>query len=238
MSKFSQSLITPNHRGRLGANNISHNKYGPFMAMLPIPSQNRTEAQMNVNHRTGDLSHAWSVKLIDEQYEAWLQFAMQFKKTDSFGNIYTPAARDVFMSCNSNLRNVGLPVIFEAPHNIPPQSFSSFTIESSAENKLLKLNLFIEPEIQKDTRILIFATDHLKYSKRKFKNSWFRLIGYIDSTFKSGDSISSLYVTRFNNLSPVRDTKIAFRFRPVSVISGLALPHIETYIGYREKSQI
>jgi hypothetical protein len=176
--------------------------------------------------------------MIDEQYEGWRQLALQFKRTDTSGNVYPLAARDVFISCNSNLKEVGLPVILEAPHNIPPQSFSSFTIESSVENNLLNLNLFIEPEIEKDTRILIFATKHLKYGKRKFNDSWFRVIGYIDSTFKSGDSISSLYLNRINDLTPVTNTKIAFRFKPVSAISGMASPVFETFITGKVTSQI
>ena len=238
MSKFKQSSITPNHRGRIGGNIMSKNKYGPFMAMLTTPRQYRTEAQLKVTGDLGALSHTWSNKMIDEQYESWGQLALQFKRTDSSGNVYPLDARDVFMSCNSNLREVGLPVIFDAPRNILPHSFSSFTVEASVENNLQKLNLFIEPEIEKDTRVVIFATLHLKYAKRKFNDSWFRVIGYIDSTFKSGDSISSLYKNRLPELTPLIDGKIAFRFRSVSAISGIALPHFETFIARREKSPV
>ena len=236
MSKFKPSAITPDHRGKLGNIVFSKNRYGPYDVLKTNPRKDRTEAQRNTNGDMGNLSRAWSDKISAKQHEDWSRFALNFKRTDTSGNTYTLAPRDVFMSCNSNLKEVGLPVIFDAPANIPPQTFDSFTLETSADNWILKLNLFIKPEIKEDTRILIFATDFLRNSKYYFKDTWFRVIGYINSSFKSGDSIVSIYQSRFENVLST-DYKIAFRLKPVSAISGISSPVIKTSASSGENSQ-
>ena len=235
--KFKQSAITPEQSGKLGAVVFSKNQYGPYEAMKRNPPHDRTQAQQNATGRNKALIKSYSTCLSDEQYVAWKQFSLNFKRTNSSGTEYTLGARDVYVSCNSNLMQVGLPMIYDAPQNIKPQDFSNFTLETFVENGLMNLNLFFKPEIDKDTRILIFATHDLKNCISYFKPNWFRRIGYIDSNFKSGDSVLSIYQSRFQYPAP-QNYKIAFHLRPISAISGVASSEIEISASFRVNSQI
>ncbi|MCX6162082.1 MAG: hypothetical protein NTV87_12225, partial [Ignavibacteriae bacterium] len=140
-------------------------------------------------------------------------------------------------SCNINLREIGLPDIFDPPVNYSVQEYEEFELEISYdENNYMDIRLFFDPPLKKNTVIEIFATMQLKLCSFSFKNSWFKKIGCINSSFKSGDSIQKLYATIFN-LPTLKKTgtgsfKIAFRLKTVSVISGFASSLIETSASF------
>jgi hypothetical protein len=236
MSKFKESPITPGNRGKLGGIVFSKNHYGPFNAMKASPPEYRTDLQRNTTGKFTSLLQDYSYRLSDEQYKSWRNFSMGFKRTDTSGNIYSLTPRDVFVSCNSNFREVGLPVTFDTPPKVPPQSITSFRFETYIENGQFGLNMYFNPAINKNTRIYIFATHYLRLSVFKYKDSWFRGIGYVDGSFKSGDSLASLYKSRFPaNASP--RYKIALRVKVISAISGIASPIVEESAYFTIKSQ-
>ena len=229
MSKFKPSAITPEHRGKLGNIVFSKNKYGPYSALKTNPTDKKTDAQMRVRASMANLSRIYSNNLNKLQYQGWSKLVSKITRTDSSGNKYNPAPRDIFIACNFNFSELGLPLMFDPPKKLSVQSFNSFKIEIFTDNDNNDIRLFFKPAISEDTRIMIFATKFLSNSLSYFRDSLFKKIGYIDSGFKSGDSIISLYksIPYFNCVLD-GSFQIAFRLKPVSCSSGFSKDLIKT----------
>lgn len=232
MAKFSKSPFLPKPRGKTGGTMFSKNKYGEFLGMTPVPIKGYSDAQQKVRHSLGGLSQIWSYNLSDEQYAGWTKYARKFKRTDTSGNSYNLAPRDVFTNHNSFLEQVGMPVILDPPKTSVVQKISNFKFEIFAGDGEDDILLNFKPALNKDTRLLIFATNKLRNSKFHFKDTWFRRIGFVDNSFKSGDSIMSIYRDRFYYLFPP-NFKIAFRVRIVNSATGFASDIIETSASFR-----
>ena len=263
MSKFKQSSITPKHRGKMGNIIFSENRYGPYSKLIAISTDKKTVPQVKVRTTMGNLSHLYSNNLNKEQYQGWKKLVPKMKRTDTSGNKYLLAPRDIFTAFNFNLTEAGLPILLDPPKTLSVQSFSSFKFEiiSESDNKTslitplapsllvekagveyeknrllempnLDIRLFFKPAISKNTRIIIFATRSLSNSLNYFRNNHFKKIGYIDSSFKSGDSIFSMYMSLpfFKvNFKDNSSFQIAFRLKPVSSLSGFSKGIIEEY---------
>ncbi len=236
--KFKESAYTPKARGKIGGNKFSANRYGPYSSLKPRTNYSHTEPQKKVTAQMGGVSRLWSNNLTEAQYDAWNKFCYKFKKKDSSGNIFFPAPRDIFMSCNINLLEVCMPVIFDPPDKHSVQIYKTFELELSYDiDNYLDIKLFFDPSLKNDTRIEIFATMQLKLCNFFFKDRWFKKIGYIDSSFRSGDSIQKLYASVFPlpalpaitaKPATIKPIKIAFRLKSVSSVSGFASPVIQT----------
>ncbi len=238
MAKYSKTPFLPRQRGKIGGIVFSENRYGPYTTLRSMPVRRESPALSRVRSTMSALSQIWSYKLSDEQYAAWTKYAEKFKSKDTSGNTYNPAPRDIFTNHNFNLKSIGLPVNLDPPKNKSVQNIGQFKFTAFAENRNLEyIDFFFKPELDGDTRILIFATNFLKNSIFYFKDTWFRQIGYIDSSFKSGDSILKLYNSVFltNTITP-SNFKIAFRFKVISAISGISTPIIETSLSFRAVS--
>ena len=240
--KFKESAYTPKAHGKLGGNKFSSNRYGPYSSLKPRTNYTYSVAQSRVTGQFGAVTRKWSQNLNQQQLDAWLKLSEKFKKTDSLGNVYVPPPRDIFMSCNINLREIGLPDILDPPENYSVQTYQDFKLEISYDaDNYMDIHLFFDPPLEPDTRIVIFATMILKLCNNSFQDRWFKKIGCVDSRFKSGDSIQKLYASIFPltqrpKLTPTRTFslpfKIAFRLKTVSAISGFASPLIKTSASY------
>jgi hypothetical protein len=82
---------------------------------------------------------------------------------------------------------------------------------------------------------LLSATHPLSRGKSYIDPAWYKTIGWIDSNFKSGDSIKGLYLSKYKEIQ--EDTyKICFHFREVHRKCGLCnmLKDFVVYMGSEE----
>jgi hypothetical protein len=235
MAKYLKSPLLPRLRGKAGGTVFSENRYGPYMAVKSMPVYRESPALSRSRSTMSSLSQKWSWDLSDAQYEAWANYVKKLKLKDSSGNIYNPAPRDIFISYNFNLRSVGMPFILDHPKDKTLQKVGKFTFTAFADNRNLEfIDFFFAPELNKDTCILIFATHLLRNSINYYKDTWFRKIGYINDSFKSGDSILKLYSSVFRTQDIVPPNfKIAFRLKVISANTGISSPIVETALSFR-----
>ena len=130
-----------------------------------------------------------------------------------------------------------MPILLAPPKTLSVQSFSSFKFEIITDNDNLDIRLFFKPAISENTRIIIFATTTLSNGVTYYRKNRFKKIGYIDSGFKSGDSIFSMYMSIpiFKTFfDPNNSFQIAFRLKPVSSLSGFSKDLIEEYASINQ----
>ncbi len=120
-----------------------------------------------------------------------------------------------------NLQIIGEPIKLEPPSFDYPQYITNIKISYINKKGKQDIRLLFNPEINKDTRIILSATRPLNKGKRYIDNSQFRQIAIIGDEFKSGCSVLAQYLTVYNYLEE-DFYKISFKYREVNRISGIS----------------
>ena len=171
------------------------------------------------------LTH-WS-KLNDRQMIAWNKLAQTFFKKDSLGNVFPYLGREMFQRFNRNLIEIEENIQLEPPQNLKVQLFKTFSVElTQVGDEISDMKLFIKPRIEENTKILIFATYRIKSGRLYINPDKYKIIGYVDSDFVSGNSILPLYQSVY--VSPKAEYfKIGFHIKPVNKLTGIPSKIIE-----------
>ena len=218
MAKIGKSILGK-LSGSIGNTTIINSKYGTSLRQKTKPINRWSELKQNSKHNHFAATQLWS-KITPYQHEVWLKLAETFVRIDKEGNEYAWRAYDLFRKINRNLIEINEPVTLDAPKKTYPKQFKSIDVEISASQKLENIRIFFKPAIPQNTKFIIYASPQMAYGRFSTKKSFYRKIAVIDSTFHSGYSILNEYMSAYKD-SPYGTFKIAFRFRPVSKISGL-----------------
>jgi hypothetical protein len=223
MAKFKTGIIS-NISGSTGGTSFSSSRYGNVMRLKPQPINTWSEIKQNAISKNVNVARLWA-KCTPAQVEAWTEFAKDFKRIDRSKTEVACRPVDIFRKINRNRWEVNEPFIFNPPKKIYPNQFTSIDFEIIASDKIDDLKVYFKPKIEKGTKIMVFVSRMLKYGENSSKKSFYKKIGWIDSNFKSGDSILDKYLSVYK-LNTRNTFKLAFKFKPVSIISGLSLDPI------------
>ena len=135
-------------------------------------------------------------------------------------------SRRPLRSINRTLVEIKEPFIFDPPKKVYPLQFKFFKVEITASDKLDDIRIFFKPNIPENVKVMVFASYQMKMGMNSTKKHFYRKIAVIDSTFKSGSSLLEHYMYAYQDYR-FSTAKIAFRFVPVSKLSGLRSIPIE-----------
>jgi hypothetical protein len=107
------SIIT-NSRGKLGGQYYSRNHYGPFAANIVTPTNPQTSYQSTARSTFLFFNQKWKTLSIDDQLR-WTEAAVNFPKTDVFGDEYFSTGKNLYVSLNINLSIIGQTAISTPP---------------------------------------------------------------------------------------------------------------------------
>jgi hypothetical protein len=205
--------------GRLGNASYYDSPLGPIVRIRNKPKVPLLTNPCSVSQQRFNLITVLWSKLTISQGKAWNELAHSITYQDRVGNIIRKRGRDVFKTVNRYRLNIELPCIFDPPQKIYPQAITYFDVDIYGTDKLDDIKIHFEPPIDKDTVINIYATSSHSSGVTFVKPCWYRMIGFIDYKFKSGDSILEMYNKRFQG-HYYRNSRIGFKLKPISVISG------------------
>jgi hypothetical protein len=213
--------------GSVGGTQFRSTRYGNVLCETTIPVSRYTPPKQKTTQRFSNASRLWA-KVRYEDVQQWNKLGDTFKKVDKLGNKYSQRGLDLFKQVNRQLVEINEPVILKAPKKVFPKDLIKPEFEIIKDGTLKDIRLHFNKPIHKDTKYIIFATPLMKYGRNSPKDSWFRTIAIIDSTFFSGYSLLNEYLTVFQFL--MHDYyRISFRIKPVSKISGLTLPVLQIF---------
>jgi hypothetical protein len=229
MSKFVNSLYSPNKSGRLGSSVFGKSRFGgPFEKMLGLPSNPMTDEQMNRRSQFASLSRVWGT-LTDAQRTVWDNRAKDYPITKG-GMSYVLSGFMFFMLQNGNLQIIGEPIFEDSPRLTAPQTFDTFSVVIDDTPGTEDITLNLSPAIASGTKVQVIAS-RILLPGRKAQEKDMRHIGTLDHTFVSGGSIKSMFVAKYGEM-PIVGDKVCFRIKATNIADGnTGLPMSYTAIG-------
>jgi hypothetical protein len=218
--KYIDSIYTTNQSGKLGGIIFSRNQYGVYSCMRKIPVDPKTPAQQTTRAGTARIARLWT-SLTPAQRLEWTKQSKkyQFKKK---GKTYFLSPNVFFIKLNKNLYEVGASLMLDFPSgNLEdPQNFNQFEVQMVNSPSDIDLLMFIEPAIDSNTKLSIFATMPVNNSE-SYGTSKRLKIAVLDSSFVSGSSIKDLYWQKYFQF-PGKTTKVFFEIKSVNLQSAFA----------------
>jgi hypothetical protein len=228
MSKYTNSIYTPDKSGRLGATVFGKAKSGPFEKMLGIPTNTMTDEQINRRSLFAALSRTWGT-LSESQRTGWNNLAKDFPMT-SKGITYVISGFSFFMMLNGNLQIIGEPINEDPPDITAPETLTAFAVQIVDTPGLEDITLTVTPAIDIADMLQVYATRILRPGRKVYEKDLYH-IGNLDHTFVSGGSIKVMYLAKFG-IMPGVGKKVGFRVKTTSIADGYTgIPRACTAIG-------
>ena len=225
MAKYKPSPLFEKLKGSIRDLVFIEGKYGSQIRTKAVPRNKITPPRIRVRRNHGKTSDAWA-KVNPQQVNAWRAFAMRFPYINDVDQEVYYTNRSIFLKCNRSLIEINQPVILDPPKNTNVQNFDTIDADIIVSGDLWDIKLHFKPLIKKNTKVIVFATAFLKPGVNSPKSNKYKEIAVLDSTFINGSSILEYYNKVFLYQS-FKSFKIAFKFKPVSTLSGFRSPEIQ-----------
>jgi hypothetical protein len=221
--KIKFGAIITDGRNKIGGQVVSKNKAGSYMKNKVTPTNPQTTAQSSKRGNVTSISQAWS-GLTDTQRAAWNAAAINYAKSDIFGDLRHPSGFNLFMWLNLNLLNVG-----ESQISTPPASATVSSLTSLAVNTLTAagvITLDFGPDPVPANHILVVQASGNMSPGRAFSMSYVRLIEIFAAAEASPADIATAWIAKYG--SPLAGKKVWFRAFLVNTVNGSASAALNT----------
>jgi len=185
--------------GKLGGHVVTKNRAGYALRTKVTPSNPKTSYQANVRSRLTNISQAWA-GLTESQRLQWNAAAVNFAKTNIFGDKVNPSGFNLYQKLNNNLLAIGQPVITTPPSPAAVAAMESLSV--TAVNSTGAVTITYSPAIPADMTFKVFATDSQNAGKSFVKNK-FRLIGVMATAQASPFTATTMYNAKFGHVGGV-----------------------------------
>ena len=202
-------------RGKSNGHVITKNRQGQAVRTKVTPVNRRSNAQQAQRNRLTGFSQAWR-GLTQDQRDAWNSAAQEVKKSNIFGDSYSPTGFNYFQIVNQNLALVGTAQTDDPISPEPPVNPTSFGIASNT-NAAQTLSFAASP-IGADTTFIIEATRPLSAGVSS-PGSAFRKVTTATTAATSPLNTFTAYEAVFG--TPITGKKIFFRVTPVNDVTGV-----------------
>lgn len=190
--------IVAEARGSIAGTVFSRNSYGAYLRAKVTPTNKRSVAQQVVRQYLAQLAQGWR-GLTAAQRAGWNQSAVNFSRTNIFGDSVQLTGFNLYMRLNKNLLDIGQSVIAAAPVPSSVAGFTSFSI--TPDESTGDFEITFAPAISAGQSVLVFATAPLSAGK-DFVKSELRQIDVLTSTDTSPVDITTAYNAKFGALPP------------------------------------
>jgi len=226
MASFKLSAMFSDLRGFWNQNVFSRNHYGSYVKVYAPKPDESSPAQLADRAKFKTVSEKWKTLTEAERIE-WKIFSDGIIKKNIFGDPYIPSAFIIFMSCNQNLRLIGLPIIHSPNSNVYIGDIYSFKIDVSDPTPDFWFMDFTGQSVSSDCVYFVYGTPGIS-AGINYVQSQYRYIGYIPVS--SADTYS--FFPEYNVLfpAPVSGQKLFLKIRCVNYHSGISGPCIHNSI--------
>lgn len=221
MTKFKNSSMFTDMRGKSGATSFTRDRTGQHMRLISGRIKSTSYKMLSSQSKHKTVLNSWTM-LSNRNRNEWNELGKTFYCTDRLGNTFPYCGRDIYQKFSRNLLEIGEKIKSEPPKNRIVQHFNSFSAEITVkDNNIQNIFLFIKPAISKNTKLLVFATHPLKQGVSNPVPKNYKRIGYLDYSFNSGGSILHLYKSVFPSYTYFIN-QIGFYIKPINLHTGIA----------------
>lgn len=227
MARIKFGMMMTDARGKLGGQVFTKTRSGATVRTKVTPRNPQTLAQGQARSILANLSRGWSNLSVNDR-ESWQSAVNSFTKTDVFGDNYAPSGKNLYVSLNANLQNIGKSTIDSAPSEtaLPSIAFSgvSFNLPDGVRlgNVLFSADVV---DIPTGTSLVIEASRPANAGRYNFSGGFAKVIVLDDASDLDGkkEDIFDAYIAKYG--SPAVGKKVAFRVKLVSISTGQASPY-------------
>jgi len=216
MAKILFTAFMADARGKVAGSVFSRNRAGGYVRTKVTPVNPQTTYQSGVRSRLTGNSQAWR-GLTAAQRSGWNTGAINFPKTDIFGNQQILSGQQLYTGLNNNLLNTGTSTISTIPTPQAVGAITSATLTMAAGAQTASL-AFAPTPVPTSTTWLIFATPGISPGKT-FVRNLYKQIKTIAAGSATPNNIAAAYIARYGAV-PVAGQQVFLRIIPISTISG------------------
>ena len=217
MALIKMAHIVAEARGSIAGTVFSKNTYGAYLRAKVTPVNPQTVAQQSSRNFMTTVAQTWR-GLTQLQRDLWNGSAVNFSRTNIFGDSVQLTGFNLFMRLNKNLLEIGGSQIANAPQPASVPGFESLSVV--ANTTLGTMDATFSPAIDASVSVQVFATAPLSAGKQ-FVKSEFRKIAVLTSADTSPEDLAAAYIVKYGALPPV-GSKIFIGFKPTNATTGQA----------------
>lgn len=230
MAKVLFTAVVADMRNKLNGTVFSKNRYGAYTRTKVTPVNRRSDAQMLQRSQLGSLSASWR-GLTEAQRTAWNDAAINFPRTDIFGNKKILSGQALYVGLNTNLLNAGEGIISAppTPSELPVFSIAEWVLYSDDAGETLQAQVTLDAALPSDYKALIFVSPPVSAGRSFIGN--FKLLSP-GAPIVPGGTPKTLYnivTPLYNTIGfPPEGTKVAVRVVVVNIKTGEASVPLES----------
>lgn len=217
MALIKTTAIIAEIRGKVAGTVFSRNASGAYMRTKVTPINPQTTAQSLVRQNFTDNSQTWR-GLTENQRKLWNQSAINFTRTNIFGDNVPLSGFNLYVRLNNNLKAVNVAVIADAPQPESVQGFTTLSVVADTGGGTFDITF--TPPIAANVSVQVFATAPLSAGVT-FVKTELRKIDVLVTADTTPQDLAAEYITKFGALPPV-GSKIFIQFTPINTTTGQA----------------
>ena len=213
MAKILFTAFMADARGKVAGTVFSKNGYGAYTRTKVSPKNEQTERQMAVRSSLSALSSLWR-SLSQPQQDAWKAAAINFPRTNVFGNAVQLSGSSLFVSLNQNRATTGGNAL-ETPPTPEAVPTTTFTVNEASG----VITLVLPEAVPDGMALVIMATSPQSNGRNNLKNQY-RQIAVMPAGSPTNIVATGYYEDKFSAIP--EGTKVGFKCYFISTITGQA----------------
>lgn len=196
MALIKWGMMVVDGRGKLGGHVLTKSRNGASVRTKVTPTNPQTSYQQTNRAIFGQLSSNWT-GLTEAQRQAWNGAVKEFEKTNIFGDLKTPAGRDLYISLNRNILQAGGTIINTPPtkQGIKPNAITSIDFDAVED----LINIELQAALDANEMALVYLTAPMSPGRYNFSGAY-RFFTADDSQIAKVEFAD--YEARFGTLTP------------------------------------
>jgi hypothetical protein len=218
MTKVKFSALMSEMRGKLNGSVFTKNRYGMALRNKVTPVNRNTPDQSKIKALFTSFNQKWRT-LTEDQQKAWNAAVQDFKRTNIFGDSFTPSGMNLYTELNTSLAVIGQAEITKPPLPVNVPGITGFTLDVDSTLGAEKFDIAYTPTpTDADVIHMVYATRCYSAGKRYVKSEY-RMIGTIASGSASPFDALTVWTAKFGILT--KDQMVSVKLVPVSKTTGI-----------------
>ncbi|MBP7497164.1 MAG: hypothetical protein KA792_05815 [Bacteroidales bacterium] len=192
----------------------TRNSYVLQRKMKKKKNNSENQVKWRVLNKTIKLLYKQAVELYLKE---WQIFGKRFKRINVLGGTYFLNSITIFEMVNLNLYSIGEELVIKPPEFKLPVIINKISVIYEEGD----IRFFYNPNLDESSKLLISASPPMSLLNMSRDLSKIRIIGYIDSNFESGSSLTKMYEDSYGRINK-EEFKIIFKVISKHRKSGIA----------------
>lgn len=212
-------MIVTEARGKLGGHVFTKVRSGSAVRTRITPVNRRSKSQGLRRNWFATFARQWSTDATID-HEAWNDAALNFPRTNVFGDLYALSGKNLYISLNANLALIFLPRLLIPPAHTEPNHIADLNALYSGNPQVPTLAATMaEPDVS-DVRIVVEATRPHNIGRFTFTGQFVMIENRTIPTQVVNWDFATAYLSVFP--PPPVGSKIALRLWVISQSTGIA----------------